>query len=279
MTNTNLPVRNVIYVQGPYYTSSTAAYQLNGNTVTAQKYYAVPLAVPDTTFILCFAHFKSANNGYELVINNVPASTITDNDMGPVSAAAKSGTQFLISIGGADNPNDWTSIDADPTACATALATFMNDYGITGIDIDMENSATATQVYAFIKSLASLVDGLIVTGSPYDVTTDFYAALAALDCANTTQYIKWYNYQWYGDGASLKLDTFKSISSTVGGWYSSNSTAYNSAMLNVGVAPTVAGSSEGYAAIAAFTVKMTASTVPWGGFSWWNYPTLTKFSS
>ncbi|WP_044559468.1 glycosyl hydrolase family 18 protein [Azospirillum sp. B4] len=274
-TGPNLPVRNVIYIQGPYYTTDKVAYQLHDKTVSAKDYYAKPLKEQNTTFILCFAHFQADKDGYGLLINGVHHSKITDDDMLPVATAAKNGTQFLISIGGWANPITWQSIDANPAACATALAAFMKTYGITGIDIDMEDSATATQVYAFIQALAKKVDGLIVTGSPYDATTGFYAQLAALDCANTTQHIRWYNYQWYGDDAPLNLPTFLSLSSMIAGWYGNRSAAYNSAMLNIGVFPP----NETYDDITKVTAAMTASTVPWGGFSWWNYPTLSKFSA
>lgn len=282
-----LPARNVVYVQGPYYNfdshNQPIEYSTNASPPvpeTPQQYWAPILAVPSTIFTLCFGHFnaKGAGNGLDwgLVINNVAATDPSiEGAMAPVKAATAAGQTFLLSIGGAQNPDDWTNIASDPQACADQVASFLAEYGLTGVDIDMEDDADPHAVASFLAALADAVPGLIVSGSPMMSQMDGDDFFPSLLAATGYRYPDWFNIQYYQYCEQPSLATFQDDLATISNWYGASHLPANLGNgVVIGVAPSQCAQSESLADVAAAAAQISAAVPDWGGFAWWNYPDL-----
>lgn len=282
----SLPQRNVIYVQGPYYNFNSSGqpivYSTNASPPvpeTPVQYWTPVLAVPASVFILCFGHFNAkgatGQQDWGLVINNVAA---TDPSMAaamaPVKAAAANGATFLLSIGGADNPDDWTHIGSAPDICAAEVAAFLTAYGLKGVDIDMENSANPGAVAAFLADLAARVPGLIVSGSPMLSQMQTHSFFPELLAASGYAYPQWFNVQYYQYCETPSLGSFEANLALIAGWYGTHRPAAVGDAVVIGVAPTQCGGQESVAKVLAAAAAIAAAEANWGGFAWWNYPEL-----
>lgn len=281
-----LPQRNVIYVQGPYYNFNSSGqpivYSNNASPPvpeTPAQYWAPVLAVPESVFILCFGHFNAkgatGQQDWGLVINNVAA---TDPSMAaamaPVQAAAANGATFLLSLGGADNPDDWTHIGNAPDSCAAQVAAFLTTYGLKGVDIDMEDSANPGAVAEFLTTLAARVPGLIVSGSPMASQMQAQGFFPELLAGSGYAYPQWFNVQYYQYCEAPSLASFEGNRATIAGWYGPHRPADVGNAVVIGVAPTQCSGQESVAAVLAAAAAIAAAEADWGGFAWWNYPGL-----
>ena len=178
--------------------------------------------------IIPFIHF---HDGGSLFLND---KAVGDLEPGWAEAIQKLKTGYsvakrvLVSIGGADNANDWTLLGEDMATVVGNLVEFAQTNGIDGFDFDFEGGTdgygeqSKKTLAQATRMLKEKMPSAIVTAPPYE-DPDFWAGaggvLAQAAAGGDTPF-DWWNVQFYaGDGVvppGEYVSTFEQWSQAVG---------------------------------------------------------------
>ncbi|WP_434600518.1 chitinase [Streptomyces sp. A5-4] len=123
-----------------------------------------------------------------------------------IAAKKAAGKSVILSVGG-EKGNVTINSDASATAFADSAHTLMQEYGFSGIDIDLEHGVNATYLTKALKQLSAKTgSGLVLTMAPQTIdmqstsTEYFKTALAVKDILTVV------NMQYYNSGSMLGCD-------------------------------------------------------------------------
>ncbi len=172
-----------------------------------------------THFVFAFVNFCTPK-GYRFVCpgtdpvvvwNGKGVADIGDKPIAMMQGLSDAGKTIYVSIGGADNDETWSFFDketkAKQNAAMSALATFMSDYSVTGIDLDFEASSEGGYNNFASAISANFSPAPPVSIAPYDCPGHPFGELVWQYCnlVNSSQ-IKptLVNRQYYATGAQCQ---------------------------------------------------------------------------
>ncbi|MFF8830367.1 chitinase [Streptomyces sp. NPDC015131] len=123
-----------------------------------------------------------------------------------VAAKKAAGKSVIISVGG-EKGNVTINSDASATAFADSAYALMQEYGFSGVDIDLEHGINSTYLTKALRQLSAKAgSGLVLTMAPQTIdmqntgTEYFKTALAVKDILTVV------NMQYYNSGSMLGCD-------------------------------------------------------------------------
>ncbi|MDD4211927.1 MAG: glycosyl hydrolase family 18 protein [Bacilli bacterium] len=203
--------------------------------IIAEYLYTSISSTSDYTFEqanILFVAFGAASATGTISNASSIGSTITTD---VVTKAHNNGTRVLLSINGASN---LSAIAADATlrtTFANNIVSFINTYGIDGIDIDWEfpSSAEATNFTLLMKEIYEKVKA----NNPYHLVTaatgiDTYVRY---DLENSVQYLDYVNIMTYDMQSSTTATNHSALYYKSGHCYKAISNAYTYYVTNLGL--------------------------------------------
>lgn len=123
-----------------------------------------------------------------------------------IAAKKSAGKSVIISVGG-EKGNVTINSDASATAFANSAYALMQEYGFSGVDIDLEHGINSTYLTKALRQLSAKAgSGLVLTMAPQTIdmqntgTEYFKTALAVKDILTVV------NMQYYNSGSMLGCD-------------------------------------------------------------------------
>lgn len=123
-----------------------------------------------------------------------------------IAAKKSAGKSVIISVGG-EKGNVTINSDASATAFANSAYALMQEYGFSGVDIDLEHGINSTYLTKALRRLSAKAgSGLVLTMAPQTIdmqntgTEYFKTALAVKDILTVV------NMQYYNSGSMLGCD-------------------------------------------------------------------------
>ncbi|MFD5103670.1 chitinase [Streptomyces albidochromogenes] len=123
-----------------------------------------------------------------------------------IAAKKAAGKSVIISVGG-EKGNVTINSDASATAFANSAYALMQEYGFSGVDIDLEHGINSTYLTKALRQLSAKAgSGLVLTMAPQTIdmqntgTEYFKTALAVKDILTVV------NMQYYNSGSMLGCD-------------------------------------------------------------------------
>ncbi|MFF8288110.1 chitinase [Streptomyces sp. NPDC016309] len=123
-----------------------------------------------------------------------------------IAAKKAAGKSVIISVGG-EKGNVTINSDASATAFASSAYALMQEYGFSGVDIDLEHGINSTYLTKALRQLSAKAGpGLVLTMAPQTIdmqstgTEYFKTALAVKDILTVV------NMQYYNSGSMLGCD-------------------------------------------------------------------------
>lgn len=202
------------------------AYGFDG---TREAVEAEVAAIGPLAYDVVIAAFMHIHEGGRLYLNDTPVEDLCEGWAGLI-ADLKSGfhtkKRVLVSIGGADNEDDWMYLAQDLPRVVKNLVDFAKANNIDGIDLDFEggpdgwgeNSAKAVGTAARLFKQA-MPRGL-VTAPPYMNLEDFWNTVLAVAANHGASPFDWWNVQFYEGESDIDpgeyVSTFEEWTAIVG---------------------------------------------------------------
>ncbi|KIF76454.1 chitinase [Streptomyces sp. 150FB] len=124
-----------------------------------------------------------------------------------IAAKKSAGKSVILSVGG-ETGSVAVNSDASATAFANSAYSLMQEYGFSGVDIDLENGINSTYMSKALRQLSAKAgSGLVITMAPQTLdmqstgTEYFKTALAVKDILTVV------NMQYYNSGSMLGCDS------------------------------------------------------------------------
>ncbi|WP_251060249.1 chitinase [Streptomyces sp. ISL-100] len=182
----------------------TGYWQNFNNGATVQKLHDVQAQYD----IIAVSFADSTATPGQIVFNLDPAVGYADAADFKADIAAKkaAGKSVIISVGG-EKGNVTINSDASATAFANSAYALMQEYGFSGVDIDLEHGINSTYLTKALRQLSAKAgSGLVLTMAPQTIdmqstgTEYFKTALAVKDILTVV------NMQYYNSGSMLGCD-------------------------------------------------------------------------
>ncbi|MFF8384317.1 chitinase [Streptomyces kanasensis] len=158
--------------------------------------------------IIAVSFADSTNTPGQIVFNLDPAvgyASVADFKA-DVAAKKAAGKSVVISVGG-EKGNVTINSDASATAFANSAYALMQEYGFSGVDIDLEHGINSTYLTKALRQLSAKAGpGMVLTMAPQTIdmqntgTEYFKTALAVKDILTVV------NMQYYNSGSMLGCD-------------------------------------------------------------------------
>ncbi|MFD3947086.1 chitinase [Streptomyces sp. NPDC058579] len=182
----------------------TGYWQNFNNGATVQKLRDVQAQYD----IIAVSFADSTTTPGQIVFNLDPAvgyASVADFKA-DVAAKKAAGKSVIISVGG-EKGNVTINSDASATAFADSAYALMQEYGFTGVDIDLEHGINSTYLTKALRQLSAKAgSSLVLTMAPQTIdmqntgTEYFKTALAVKDILTVV------NMQYYNSGSMLGCD-------------------------------------------------------------------------
>ncbi|MFD7228659.1 chitinase [Streptomyces sp. NPDC059881] len=182
----------------------TGYWQNFNNGATVQKLRDVQSQYD----IIAVSFADSTATPGEITFNLDPAVGYgsVDEFKSDISAKKSAGKSVIISVGG-EKGNVTINSDASATAFANSAWSLMQQYGFTGVDIDLEHGINSTYLTKALRQLSQKAgSSLVLTMAPQTIdmqntgTEYFKTALAVKDILTVV------NMQYYNSGSMLGCD-------------------------------------------------------------------------
>ncbi|MFJ8589011.1 chitinase [Streptomyces sp. NPDC093595] len=182
----------------------TGYWQNFNNGATVQKLRDVPAQYD----IIAVSFADSTATPGQIVFNLDPAvgyASVADFKA-DIAAKKAAGKSVIISVGG-EKGNVTINSDASATAFANSAYALMQEYGFSGVDIDLEHGINSTYLTKALRQLSAKAGpGMVLTMAPQTIdmqntgTEYFRTALAVKDILTVV------NMQYYNSGSMLGCD-------------------------------------------------------------------------
>ncbi|MGX1880949.1 chitinase [Streptomyces sp. NPDC055287] len=182
----------------------TGYWQNFNNGATVQKLRDVQAQYD----IIAVSFADSTATPGQIVFNLDPAVgyTSTADFKADIAAKKAAGKSVIISVGG-EKGNVTINSDASATAFANSAHALMQEYGFSGVDIDLEHGINSTYLTKALRQLSAKTgSGLVLTMAPQTIDMQstgseyFKTALAVKDILTVV------NMQYYNSGSMLGCD-------------------------------------------------------------------------
>ncbi|MFD4142416.1 chitinase [Streptomyces sp. NPDC058572] len=182
----------------------TGYWQNFNNGATVQKLRDVQSQYD----IIAVSFADSTTTPGQIVFNLDPAvgyASVADFKA-DIAAKKSAGKSVIISVGG-EKGNVTVNSDASATAFADSAYALMQEYGFSGVDIDLEHGINSTYLTKALRQLSAKAgSGMVLTMAPQTIdmqstnTEYFRTALAVKDILTVV------NMQYYNSGSMLGCD-------------------------------------------------------------------------
>ncbi|MEU0394710.1 glycoside hydrolase family 18 protein [Streptomyces sp. NPDC006208] len=182
----------------------TGYWQNFNNGATVQKLRDVQSQYD----IIAVSFADSTTTPGQIVFNLDPAvgyASVADFKA-DISAKKAAGKSVIVSVGG-EKGNVTINSDASATAFADSAYALMQEYGFSGVDIDLEHGINSTYLTKALRQLSAKAgSGMVLTMAPQTIdmqstnTEYFKTALAVKDILTVV------NMQYYNSGSMLGCD-------------------------------------------------------------------------
>ncbi|MFF3324602.1 chitinase [Streptomyces sp. NPDC002889] len=182
----------------------TGYWQNFNNGATVQKLRDVQSQYD----IIAVSFADSTATPGQIVFNLDPAVGYTSvaDFKADIAAKKSAGKSVIISVGG-EKGNVTINSDASATAFADSAYALMQEYGFSGVDIDLEHGINSTYLSKALRQLSAKAgSGMVLTMAPQTIdmqstgTEYFKTALAVKDILTVV------NMQYYNSGSMLGCD-------------------------------------------------------------------------
>lgn len=183
----------------------TGYWQNFNNGATVQKLSDVP-----ANYDIIAVSFADATSTPGAVTFNLDSAGLNgytvDQFKADIAAKKAAGKNVIISVGGEKGSISVNS-DASATNFANSVYALMQEYGFTGVDIDLENGINSTYMTKALRSLSQKAgSGLVITMAPQTIDMQSTGAEYFKTALNVKDILTVVNTQYYNSGAMLGCD-------------------------------------------------------------------------
>ncbi|WP_046502043.1 chitinase [Streptomyces odonnellii] len=123
-----------------------------------------------------------------------------------IAAKKAAGKSVIISVGG-EKGNVTINSDASATAFANSTYALMQEYGFSGVDIDLEHGINSTYLTKALRQLSAKAgSGLVLTMAPQTIDMQSTAGEYFKTALNVKDILTVVNMQYYNSGSMLGCD-------------------------------------------------------------------------
>lgn len=183
----------------------TGYWQNFNNGATVQKLSDVP-----ANYDIIAVSFADATSTPGAVTFNLDSAGLNgytvDQFKADIAAKKAAGKNVIISVGGEKGSISVNS-DASATNFANSVYALMQEYGFTGVDIDLENGINSTYMTKALRSLSQKAgSGLVITMAPQTIDMQSTGTEYFKTALNVKDILTVVNTQYYNSGAMLGCD-------------------------------------------------------------------------
>ncbi|MFD7864879.1 chitinase [Streptomyces sp. NPDC059783] len=183
----------------------TGYWQNFNNGATVQKLSDVP-----ANYDIIAVSFADATSTPGAVAFNLDSAGLNgytvDQFKADVAAKKAAGKNVIISVGG-EKGSVAVNSDASATNFANSVYSLMQEYGFTGVDIDLENGINSTYMTKALRSLSQKAgSGLVITMAPQTLDMQSTGTEYFKTALNIKDILTVVNTQYYNSGAMLGCD-------------------------------------------------------------------------
>ncbi|MFE6978851.1 chitinase [Streptomyces sp. NPDC057682] len=183
----------------------TGYWQNFNNGATVQKLSDVP-----ANYDIIAVSFADATSTPGTVAFNLDSAGLNgytvDQFKADVAAKKAAGKNVIISVGG-EKGSVAVNSDASATNFANSVYSLMQEYGFTGVDIDLENGINSTYMTKALRSLSQKAgSGLVITMAPQTLDMQSTGTEYFKTALNIKDILTVVNTQYYNSGAMLGCD-------------------------------------------------------------------------
>ncbi|WP_424863301.1 chitinase [Streptomyces sp. MMS24-I29] len=183
----------------------TGYWQNFNNGATVQKLSDVP-----ANYDIIAVSFADATTTPGAVTFNLDTAGLNgytvDQFKADIKAKQAAGKNVIISVGG-EKGTVSVNNDASATNFANSIHTLIQEYGFTGVDIDLENGLNSTYMTKALRLLSQKVgSGLVITMAPQTIDMQSTSGEYFKTALNVKDILTVVNTQYYNSGSMLGCD-------------------------------------------------------------------------